>query len=91
MRKKLWQRRNKKMKKYLDISLFTGAEVVIENYLDGALADYENGDVENTSIIESCIYTLKFIYANTQPILLMGSIREYEERFERAKELKNDR
>ena len=74
--------------KYLDIEKFTGAEIVMENYLDGALEDYENGDVENTSIIESCIYTLKFIYSKTQPLLLMGSIRNYEERFEKAKENK---
>ena len=74
------------MKKYIDINNFTGAEIVLENYLDGALADYENGDVENYSIIEDCIFTLKFIYANVQPLLLLGKVKEYEERFLKAKE-----
>lgn len=73
------------MKKYLDINDFTGAEIIMENYLDGALADYENGDVENGSLIESCIKTLKLIYANCNPWLLMGSVKEYEERYEKAK------
>lgn len=74
------------MKKYVDINNFTGAEIVLENYLDGALADYENGDVENYSIIEDCIFTLKFIYVNVQPLLLLGKVKEYEERFLKAKE-----
>lgn len=77
-------------RQYLDINDFTGAEIVLENYLDGALADYEKGDVKNDSIIVSCINTLKLIYSNCCPILLMGSVKEYEERYLKAKENKND-
>ena len=73
------------MKKNLNIDDFTGAIVLMENYLDGAVADYENGRIENTSIIDSCIETIKLIYSLTEPILLLGG-NEYEERMKIAKE-----
>lgn len=38
---------------------FEGGVVVIANYLDGAVQDYERGSVENGEFIESCILSLK--------------------------------
>lgn len=71
-------------RKRLELEDYNGAICVMENYLDGALADYENGDVENDYLIDSCIKTIELIYANTNPILLYAS-RDYRERFEKAK------
>ena len=34
---------------------YTGALIVLENFLDGALADYENGMIDNDALIEDCI------------------------------------
>lgn len=71
-------------KKYYDIADFTGAISVMENYLDGAVADFECGQVENTDLIDSCILTIKTIYALCNPWLLLGG-NEYEERMEKAR------
>lgn len=38
---------------------FISGIVVIENYLDGAVHDYEEGRVKNGEFIESCILSLK--------------------------------
>ena len=64
---------------------YTGAVVVMENYMDGALADFENGDVEDPYFIECCINTIKLIYSLVEPLLLLSNIREYEERLNNAK------
>ena len=37
---------------------YKGASIILENYLDGAIADYENGDVENDEVIMSSIFAL---------------------------------
>jgi len=78
-----------KTHKYLDIEEFNGAICVMENYLDGALPDYERGDVENSYLIESCLNAMALIYSNCNPWLLFG-LKELRERFEKAKE-KNER
>ncbi len=78
------------MKSKLKTENYLGAIAVLENYLDGAIADYENGDVENDSLIQDSIETIKLIYALTNPILLY-SVKEYEERMKKAKELKNNK
>lgn len=57
-----------------------GAIIVLENYLDGAMADYEDGQVENTMIIESCIDVLRLLHDKDW--------MEYQERFSNVK-LKN--
>ena len=77
-------------RKYLDIDDFTGAIIVLENYLEGAIADYERDMVENDTLIASCIETLKLIYANTQPLLLYGEVSDYEQRYLTAKEKRNE-
>lgn len=73
------------MKKQIDYEKYAGAVDVMENYLIGALADFENGDVENTYLIECCINTMKLIYSLANPWLLYGDVKEYEERFNNAK------
>ena len=47
----------RKMKNSNDI--YVGASFVLENFLDGAIADYEDGNVDNKEMIISCIYALK--------------------------------
>ena len=76
------------MKQKLNINDYTGAIMILENYLDGAVADYENGDIENDYLIQSSIDTIKLIYSLTSPLLLLRGI-EYEERMDKARELKN--
>lgn len=73
------------MKKRIELEDYAGAIDVMENYLDGALADFENGDVENTYLMECCINTIKLIYSLTEPFLLYGSVNDYEERLKDAK------
>ena len=70
--------------KYLDYDDYFGAVAVMENFLDGAVADYEQGDVENTALIEGCINAIKLIYAMCNPWLLLGG-NEYEKRMNDAK------
>ncbi len=69
------------MKVNIDKEKVTGAIVVLENYLDGAISDFENGDVENTAIIEDCIYAHRIL----DLVLTGGWISlendKYEERF----------
>ena len=38
-----------------------GASVVLCNFLDGAIADYEEGMIDNTLLIEDCIATLEML------------------------------
>ena len=68
----------------LEYSDYLGAIVVMENYLDGAVADYENGDVENDNLIWSCIETIKLLQGLCNPWLLLGG-NEYEKRMNEAK------
>jgi len=70
---------------YLDLEDYRGALCVLENYLDGAVADYEQGQVENDYLIECSIKTIKLIYSLCNPWLLLGGL-EYEERMKKAKE-----
>jgi hypothetical protein len=71
-------------RRYLDIEDFNGAIAVMDNYLDGALADYEDGQVENDNLIVGCINTMRLIYSQCNPWLLFG-LKELEERYEKAK------
>lgn len=57
----------------------TGAMIVLCNFLDGAVADYEEGWLENLSLIEDCINTLKLLGDFT-------GYQEYKERITKAKE-----
>ena len=75
----------KKKENSLKYEDFAGAICVMENYLDGAVADYEQGDVENDSLIWSCIETIKLIQGLYNPWLLLGG-NDYEERMNKAKE-----
>ena len=34
---------------------YYGAIAVLENFLDGAIADWEDGTIENTFLIKNCI------------------------------------
>ena len=76
-------------KMQIELDNYYGAICVLENYLFGAVADYENGDVENDSLIWDSIRTIELLYTLSEPILLYGDIKNYRERMERAKERRN--
>ena len=67
----------------LDENKIIGAIVVLENYIDGALSDYENGEVENTDVLEDCIYVHRKLQVAS---CLFCSITqdEYKERFKKV-------
>lgn len=62
-----------KLKKGKD---YSGAICVLENFLEGALADYEEGDVDNVMLIENCI---EAIYE------LGGYSGDYQKQYMKAK------
>ena len=73
-----------KKKVTFDTDNYFGAICVLENYLDGALADYEDGQVENDYLIEQSINALELM-----GISMFGYYgNEYRERYEKAKENK---
>jgi len=73
------------MKVNIDENKILGAIAVLENYLDGALADYENNQIEETCCLEDSIYVNKILNI----ILTHGwkalSGDDYEERYLKAK------
>lgn len=72
----------------INLEDYNGAIVVLENYLDGAVADYEDNAVDNDTLIWDSIRTIKLLYSLSNPILLLGG-NEYEERMNIAKEKRN--
>ena len=79
------------MKKFvIDEEKILGAIVVLENYLDGAVADYVNGDVDNVSILEDSIYFHKLLRYVLSPFsALVGD--EYEEKYLEKKNSKEEK
>ncbi len=69
------------MKVDVDETKILGAVAVLENYLDGALADFEDDQVENVEFLEDCIYVHRLL----DLVLTHGwkalSGDEYTERF----------
>ena len=71
----------------IDSDRVIGALVVLENYLDGALADFEDDMVEDNTALEDSIYVHKILERAVSPFsCLIGD--EYEERYLKAKENK---
>lgn len=68
----------------IDSNKINGALVVLENYLDGALADYENGDVEDNPIIEDSIYVHKLLKNTLSPFNSLIK-DEYEQKYLKIK------
>ena len=70
----------------LDETRLTSTIALIENHLDGAVADYENGDVENVEFLED----LAYIHEVLTSVVTHGWSRfikdEYVERIKKAKE-----
>lgn len=74
--------------KKINLEDYRGAIVILENYLDGAVSDYEYDTVDNDSLIWDSIRTIKLLYSLVNPILLLGG-NEYEERMLKAKSNRN--
>ena len=65
-----------------DTDDYYGAICVLENYLDGALADYECDQVENDLLIEHSINAIELLELS---LFGYGLSREYRERYEKKK------
>ena len=61
---------------------YWGAMAILTNYLDGAIADYENGSVDNDLLIEHSINALELLEAT----ILGGSAQEYRKQLNKARE-----
>ena len=62
---------------------------LIENHLDGAVADFEYGQVENVEFLDDLVYVHKILeMASTHGFSALSG-DEYEERMQKAKEIKN--
>ena len=74
----------------IDETRLTSAILVIENHLDGAVPDYENGDVENVEFLEDLAYVHEVLeYASTHGWSNLHK-DEYVERIKKAKEKLNN-
>lgn len=58
-----------------------GAEAVLENYLNGALYDLEQGDVINYDFVFTCIIGLDIIYRNKKLPFGFLLSQEFKDRF----------
>ena len=58
---------------------------LIENHLDGAVADFENGGVDNVEFLDDLIYVRKLLTIASTHGWSALSKDEYEERMEDAK------
>ena len=74
----------------IDETKLTGAIGVLENYLDGAVVDYENGqiDEENSLCIKDSIYVRKILTIASTHGFSSLIPDEYEERYNKANERK---
>ena len=61
---------------------FTGAKVVLTNYLDGALADFEDNQTDAEKCIEDCISALELM---SDSIFGVSVYDEYRTKFEEIK------
>ena len=71
------------VRRQFDTRDYEGAVGVLENYLDGALADFENGDVDNYYLIDHSINTLELIQ---ESVMGFSVARDYRNRFVKALE-----
>ena len=64
---------------------------LIENHLDGAVADYEKGKVDNVDFLEDLVYVHKMLEKASTHGFSALSGDEYEERMKKAKEEKGEK
>ncbi len=74
------------MKVNIDENRVLGAIAVLENYLDGAVADYEDDQIENVEFIEDCIYVRHVLELVSTKGFSSLVPDEYAERVQKAKE-----
>ena len=72
-----------------DTDDMVGACAVLVNYLDGALADYENGNIDEdgTMCIEQSINALELMSIS---FFGVGAYEEYREKFEEIKKSRKE-
>ena len=59
---------------------------LIENHLDGAVADFEDGQVENVDFLDDLVYVHKILEMASTHGFSALTLDEYEERMKKAKE-----
>lgn len=70
----------------IDETKLLSAIALIENHLDGAVADFEKGDVENVEFLDDLIYVHKQLQRAATHGWSQMVPNEYEERMKKAKE-----
>lgn len=71
----------------IDKTKINGAITVLENYLDGALADLEQGNTDAIEMIEDCVYVHKLLENEMIGIPFIAQFpSEYQERLQKIKE-----
>ena len=71
----------------IDKTKINGAIVLLENYLDGALADLEQGNIDDIDMIEDCVYVHKLLENELISIPFITQFpSEYQERLKAIKE-----
>ena len=70
----------------IDESRLLSTIALIENHLDGAVSDFEQGQVENVDFLDDLVYVHKILeMASTHGFSALAG-DEYEERMKKAKE-----
>lgn len=71
----------------IDKTKINGAIVLLENYLDGALADLEQGNIDDIGMVEDCVYVHKLLENELIGIPFICQFpSEYQERLKEIKE-----
>lgn len=71
----------------IDKTKINGAITVLENYLDGALADLEQGNTDAIEMIEDCVYVHKLLENEMIGIPFIAQFpSEYQERLQEIKD-----
>ena len=67
----------------IDRNKINGAITVLENYLDGALSDLEQGNTDAIDMIEDCVYVHKLLENEMIGIPFIAQFpSEYQERLQ---------
>ena len=74
----------------VDEERLTSTIALIENHLDGAVADFERGMVENVDFIDDMIYVHKILEAAQTHGFSSMVPNEYEERMTKAKAMTHE-
>lgn len=81
-------REDKMYKIKIDEERLLSTIALIENHLDGAVADFETGGIDNVEFLDDLIYVHRILVIASTHGWAALTPDEYEERMKRAKETK---